>query len=336
LNVVAKILEILSSNPDGVLQSYLVKALSVSKAYVSLVLRDLERRGVVYRVRIGNAYVVKLASARREAPAFSGVLRLGVVWSSEYLFLGHFAKLLRDREGLGLEVRIYPSALQATLALIRGEVEAALSPVVTQVYGYIISKGLAIVGGGAAGGGYVYEIPSSRASTIISSEVSSMDLCRTLAIKKRLVDVSEEDTTYFSSTQEAIGMARRGLARYAVIWHPINIDLEKIGGKRILRCSEFEELSACCTLAIVRSLDMEAIEKISRVYREAIEHFNRNKTRYLEWYSSITGIDTATLRKALDEYTYSPELSPKLFNKIIDALGLEAPNKNSLRQAIQF
>jgi len=336
LDIVTKIIETLSNFPEGVPQTYLAKALGISKSYLSLVLRDLEKKGLVYRVRVGNLYIVKLVKIGSRFLSEGRVLRLGIVWSSEYLFLGYFAKMLKDKNVVELKVSVYPNALQVVLALLRGEVDIILSPLVTQVYGYILSKGLAIVGGGAGGGGYIYEIPDSRSDTIVSSEISTMDFCRALALKRSYIETPTGGTKYFDSAQEAISIAKRGLARYLVIWHPINIDIENVGGRKIFECSEIEELNYCCTLAVSRSLGFETIEKIANIYKESIELFNKGKDKFIEWYSYIVGIDTAILRKALNEYTYNPELTPRQFNKIIDSLGLEVPTKNYIYRAIQI
>jgi predicted transcriptional regulator len=332
MSVVTKILEFLSRFPDGVAQSEIAKALGVSRSYVSIVLRDLERSGLVQRVRVANTYIVRLVRPN-PTTSLGNVLRLGVVWSSEYLFLGHFAKLLRDSLGVELKVLVYPNALRAVSALIGGEVDATLSPLTTLIYGFIASKAFVIVGGGAGGGGYIYEVPNSRSSSVISSEVSSMDLCRALAIKRRYIDAVESNTVYYTSADEAISIVRKGLARYAVVYHPINIGVELAGGRKVLNCNEVEELSQCCTLAVSRSLGIEKAGAVAKIYREAIEAFSRDRERYLDWYSAVIGVDVSVLKKALNEYSYSADLSMKVFDKVVDALGIEVPSRTALRKA---
>ncbi|NJE55700.1 MarR family transcriptional regulator, partial [Thermococcus sp. 21S9] len=53
-----KIIELLKNGP--VLQSELVKRLGVSKAKVSLLLKDMEKKGLIERVKEGRSYLVKL------------------------------------------------------------------------------------------------------------------------------------------------------------------------------------------------------------------------------------------------------------------------------------
>lgn len=332
LNLKLKLLELLSSSSEGIPQPHLAKALGISKSYLSQLLKDLERQGMVYRVRLGNVYVVKKALPKDVVSVSGRTLRLGIVWSSEYLFLGHFVKMLRDREGYEIKVHVHPNAMQAVLALINGRVDGVLSPLVTQIYGYIISKGFVIAGGGGRGGGYVYEIPNGVVDTVISSELSTMDFCRLIAMKRGYIDSTS--TRYFTSAEEAIALARRRSARYAIVWHPVNLSIELLGGRRLLCCPDFEEIYHCCTLALSKSLGTEVIDRVSRIYKEAIEAFNRDRERFIEWYSALVGIDLPTVKKALTEYNYDPELDVKRFSRILDALGIDVPSRSSIHQAL--
>ncbi len=329
LELFQKILDILAKNPNGVPQSYLYRALGVSKAYISMVLRNMERCGMVYRVRVGNSYMVKLASKTLQ---ISKRLKLGIVWSSEYLFLGHFAKALKDKLDMDITVNVYPSALQATLAIIMGEVDAVLSPLVTQLYAYILARNMVIVSGGAGGGAKIYEFPKSRSNTIVSSEISTMDFCRLIAGKKRIVEY--EGVRYFTTPSEAIEIIKMGKARYAVLWHPLTEYIKSIEHSVVVECSEFEELKHCCTLAIARSIGIEMIEKVADIYRSAIDEFLKQPLKYLEWYSSITGIDIALLKKALNVYTYTSEIDIKSVDRVIETLNLSIPQKSIIFNAI--
>uniref|UniRef100_A0A7J3JN05 DUF7343 domain-containing protein n=1 Tax=Ignisphaera aggregans TaxID=334771 RepID=A0A7J3JN05_9CREN len=324
-----RILDLLSSNPSGIPQSHIHRALGVSKAYVSIILKDMERRGVIYRDKVGNSYIVKLATKPSQ---IGRKLKLGIVWSSEYLFLGHFAKALRNVLGLDLAITVYPSALQATSAIIRGEIDAVLSPLVTQLYAYISTKSIVIVGGGAGGGAMIYEFPRSRSNILISSEASSMDLCRVAALKKGAIE--QEDVRYFATPSEAIETIRRGKARYAVLWHPLTEYVKSIDHSKVVECSEFEELKYCCTLATSGNMDIETVKRISIVYRDSIEEFLKQPLRYLDWYSSITGIDTTLLKKALNVYTYTPEIDARSVWRVIETLNLNVPQKSSVIKAI--
>ena len=320
-----KILDILSRNPDGVPQPYIHRSLGLSKAYISILLRNMEKQGIVYRVKVGNTYVVKLT--KRVTPTHNN-LRLGIVWSSEYLFLGHFAKLLRDSLNINLTVSVYPSAIQATSAIIRGEVNGVLSPLMTQLYAYILTRGIVIVGGGAGGGAMVFEFPKSGSDVIISSEASSMDLCRFIATRKGIVEYG--NVRYFGTPNEALEIIKRGRARYAVIWHPLTTFTKLVTHRVVAECGDFEEMKHCCTLALSRTMDTETVEKVSEIYRVAIDAFLKQPLRYVEWYSSITGIDTALLKEALRIYRYAADIEIRSVKKVLETLNLDIPQKDTV------
>lgn len=326
--ILQRILEVLSENPNGIPQSHLHRAVGASKSYVSMVLRDMERLGIIHRTRVGNLYIVKPVG---RASQVDKRLRLGIVWSGEYLFLGHFAKALRDRLSIDLAVNVYSSALQAASAIVRGEVDAVLSPLVTQLYTYIVTKGIVVAGGGAGGGAKIYEFPRSRSSIAISSEVSSMDLCRVVAVKRGMI---EDGVRYFTMPSEAVEFVRMGKARHAVLWFPLTEHVKQVEHRVVAECSEFEELTHCCTLALSRSVGMELIEKISQVYRHSIGEFLKQPLKYIEWYSSITGIDAATLKEGLKIYSYTPEINIKAVQRVVDTLGISLPHRGTLLNAI--
>jgi predicted transcriptional regulator len=329
IDVFQKIIDILAKNPNGIPQSYIHRSLSVSKAYISIILKGMEKQGIIYRTKIGNTYIVKLAG---KAPLNNKVLRLGIVWSSEYLFLGHFAKTLKNLYNIDLTVNVYSNALQATLAIIRGEIDAVLSPLVTQLYAYILSRNIVIAGGGAGGGATLYEFPKSKTDIIISSEASSMDLCRLIASKRKIIE--HEGVRYFTTPNEALEFIKRGKARYAVIWHPLTEFVKPIEHRVVIDCGEFEEIKHCCTLALSKFIGIENIEKISAAYRNAIIEFLHSPVKFIDWYSSITNIDSSILRKALNAYRYTYEIDSKDIQTVVDAININIPQKHAMLNAI--
>jgi predicted transcriptional regulator len=331
MDVYSEVLKLLSQYPDGVPQSLLYRVLPFSKPYISIVLSKLEKQGIIYRTRIGNTYIVKPVKPVQRSFE-SRVLSLGIVWSSEYLFLGHFVKRLRDDAQLELEVKVYPSAVKATMALLIGDVDVVLSPLITQVYAYALSKGLRIVGGGAGGGSAIYEINGGVEGVATSSEMSTMDLCRALAVKKGIIQA--EHVTYFSSPEEAVKILKMKRARYAIVWHPLQHEVEKLGGKTIEECESFEETKHCCTLAVATSLPIDIVDRIAKIYRSSIEEFKKSKQRFLEWYSTLTGIDTATLKKALELYHYEENIDLKSIEKLLNFINLQVPHIKTLHSAI--
>lgn len=312
-------------------QSHLSRALGLSRSYVSLVIRELERLGLVQRIKMGNTFIVKLASP--SSPSLtSKVLPLGLIWSSEYGFLGHFAKRLREALDLEVQVRVYPNALHATMALVRGEVLATLSPLVTQLYAYTIFKDMVIVGGGARGGSAVYELPRGEPGCVIASAVSTMDLCRLLATREGLIEASS--VHYFNSPEEALALSKQGRARYAVLWHPLTEHLRAVEPRKVVDCAEFDEVPVCCTLAMRASIGWNLVERVARLYRESLERFKEEPSRMLEWYSAVVGIESALLKRALTLYEYEAEFNLNDLDKVVDSLKVVIPHRSELRKAL--
>ncbi len=328
-----RVLELLRSNPDGIPQSYLVKALKVSKSHLSVVLRELESMGLIYRVRVGNMYIVKPVQIQKEIVSRDNLkrLKLGIVWSSEYPFIALFVKKLRDLLGIHVDVIVYPNALQTTYALIRGEVDTALSPLITQLYAYTISRAFYIVGAGAYGGAAIFEVDTD-VDVVISSETSTMDVCRAIAIEKGYIDVSE--TRYFYEPEEAIRIINRKRARYAVLWSPLTHRARLVSKREIVRCDEFEELRHCCTYAISKTIPIDIIERIAKIYRDSIEEFTKSPEKTFEWYSAITGIDVDILKRSVNEYGYRSDIDMKSVRKLISTLGMSVPQEHVVLEAI--
>mgnify|MGYP000335990636 CR=1 FL=1 len=109
-----KILEVLRNNPKGLRQSEIAKALGASRSRVSEIVKELEKAGLVIRIRERGIQVVKLSHELREKK-FSRILKLGIIWSSEYPFITPFAKFLEKEHNLRLDVIVYENGLDATL-----------------------------------------------------------------------------------------------------------------------------------------------------------------------------------------------------------------------------
>ncbi|MEM0063434.1 MAG: hypothetical protein QXP33_09235, partial [Ignisphaera sp.] len=122
-------------------------------------------------------------------------------------------------------------------------------------------------------------------------------------------------------------------ARNIVVWHPITYEIEKMGGKRVGECIEFEETKHCCTLAISDRVPPEMVEKIATIYRQSIDVFKREPSKFLDWYSTLTGIDTALLRDALKVYRYDGELDHKSIDKLIRFMNIKIPHIQKLENA---
>jgi len=328
-----KVFKIISENPDGIPQSTIHKVLGISKSRVCEVLKELESEGVIVRVKVGNQYIVKPRVKVYTSPLNVKTLKLGIVWSSEYPFITPFAKMLREKMNVNLEVIVYPSALKATWALANGEVDLALSPLITQLYAYSLTKSLKIISGGAYGGAAIVENKGASDDKIASSELSTMDMFRVIVVKNKLVLPSS--TTYFSTPDDAIKLIRCGDVRYFVVWHPLIETLTLHYGLKVIVEGKELGLNYCCTLAASTKLDRRLRERIAKVYRDAIEKFTKSPERWIEWYSIKVGIPVDIVKRGLKHYSFRPYLDLKLIIDMLRSADIEMPSRVTVLNAIE-
>lgn len=326
---------------EGVPQSLIHRVLGFSKSRVSEVLTQLEVEGLVIRERVGNQFLVKLTPEARnilaetvtkKSEAMKRVVRLGLVWSSEYPFITPFAKKLWNR-GVVLEIRVFSSAVEATAALVRGDVELALTPLVTQLHFHSAFRNFKIVGGGAYGGASVLRNPRFKSGVVASSKLSTMDAIRAIAIDKG--DVEAERTTYFSRPKEAVRLAVEGVAEYVVAWHPLNRELSLIGMKEVSTMDEYG-VGYCCTLAVTTALPRDVRERLAKDYTESMKDFLQDRQKWIPWYSLRVGINPDLVRQGWESnYMLNPTVSKSEVIKFARKVGLKIPDPGALAEAVE-
>lgn len=329
------ILELLRKYPEGIPQSMIHKLINASKSRVCELLQELESAGIVMRVKIGKQYIIKLRTAKKEAlhRVVKKRLNLGIVWSSEYPFITPFAKILRSRYDIELEISVFPNALLATWALVNGDVDLVLSPLITQLYAYSLTKSLRIIGGGAYGGSVVLENPNAKYDTVASSELSAMDACRSVAIRE-LINV--EDTYYFSKPEdEVMKLLREGKVRYFVVWHPLIDKLSMLGLRRVISCDELG-IDYCCTLAASIRIERRLRGLLAKAYQEALKEYIRDPSKWFEWYSVKVGIPLEVIRRGQILYKLRPYLDANIISRMLGRVGISVPSYEIIREAIEM
>jgi predicted transcriptional regulator len=324
-----RIIEFLKSYQGVIIpQSHIHRALGVSKSRVSEVLRELELEGLIERHSIGKSKVVyiKPGFSERRVEVQSKVLKLGLVYSSEYLFLGGFIKRLVKR-GYSVEVRVYRDGLRATRALAEGEVQAVLSPLVGQLYLYPAYKTYRVVLRGLRGGFRV--LYKEGSSIIYSSLISTMDYVRYYALSRRLVEATS--TVYYTDPSDLRELSIKG--GYVVTWHPVYLELENRGFKAIYTPSDLDA-DFCCTLGVSRTLSERDYTLVKKAYFESLEDYSKRPEKYLEYYSALTGIDTPILKSATREYTIASELDSKAIDKVVSVFAPSVPSRDLYHEAV--
>ncbi|RLG79265.1 MAG: hypothetical protein DRO10_00520 [Thermoprotei archaeon] len=328
-----KLLKLLSEGGE-VPQSLLPRLLNASKSRISEVLKILDAEGLIIKKKIGNQYLISLKkeyqiSLKKE---WRKVLRIAVVWSSEYPFLTTFAKKLSERN-LKLRLSVYPSAIEATTAAIRGEAELVLAPLITELYVAVWTRNLRIIGGGATGGAYILKHPEVETGVVISSKLSTMDALRAVAIKEG--EVPAERTFYFSKPDELIKSVKRKEVEYAVVWHPLTKKLVNLGMKKIHNIIDYDFLN-CCTLAVNTSLSPSLRALLGKIYEASLEEFSKNPKRWIEWYSLNVGINPQIVSDAwAGEYRVSNYVDRKYVEKLLNRVGISIPSTSTYITFIQ-
>ncbi len=327
-----KILELLHRYPKGLRQADIARILSASRSRVSEVVSELEKAGLVVRVREGSIVLVKLASTvSKSEPSSSRRLKLGIIWSSEYPFVTPFAKNLRDKLGVELEVVVYTNGLDATWDLVTGRIDLALTPMVTQVlYGALTSR-LAIIGGGATGGASILRNPRGREGYGASTRASTMDLLLTLAW--RILGRDEKQRIYIDSGDRLLRSLLRGDVELVAIWEPLATKARVLGYKEVISVRELG-VTHCCTLSANKGFDQRLLEKISSIYRGSIELFKKNPNRWLEWYSVKTGISVDVLKKSITSYEFNEYVDIHGMEKVFKKCGLRIPSPSIVKEMV--
>ncbi len=327
-----KILELLHKYPKGLRQADIARILGASRSRVSEVVSELERAGLVVRVREGSIILVKLASATSELkPSTSRRLKLGIIWSSEYPFITPFAKNLRDRLGVDLEVIVYANGLDATWDLVTGRIDLALTPMVTQVLYGALTNRLVIIGGGASGGASILHNPRGREGYGASTRASTMDLLLTLAW--RILGREEEHRVYINDGSKLLKSLLKGDVELVAIWEPLATKARVLGYREVVSVRELG-VAHCCTLSASRRLDQRLLEKISSVYRDSIELFKKDPSRWLEWYSVKTGIGVDVLKKSITSYEFNEYVDVHGMEKVFKKCGLRIPNPSIVKEMV--
>lgn len=326
-----RILELLKNNPQGLRQADIAKALGASRSRVSEIVRDLEKAGMVRRVREGSIVLVQLVGTDIERSENRRRLRLGIIWSSEYPFITPFAKKLRDKLGVELEVIVYSNGLDATWDLVVGRIDLALTPMVTQLLYASLTNRLRIIGGGAGGGASVLHNPRGREGYGASTKASTMDLL--LTSSWGLLGKEEEYRMYLDNGESILRALLRGEAELVALWEPLASRARILGYRELVNPRELG-VTHCCTLATSTRLNQVLVEKISRIYHESINVFKKDPRRWLEWYSSRTGIGVDVLKKSISSYEFHDYIDISGMEGALRRCGVKIPNPLTLKEMV--
>jgi predicted transcriptional regulator len=286
---------------DGVSQGELVEVTGYSKSWISEVLKELERCGLVARVP-GPGRSKRVVLSKYLDPAVGRVVRVAVVRASEYLYLPNFVGNLR-REGYAVELVLYGNVSEATAAVARGDVHLAITPIYTQAAYRALGAPLRTYPGGALGGAsIVYR--GELGPAVLSSRASTMEVAAVATYRYLRMEVGE--FRYYVRPEEGVERFVRGEADAVAIWEPYASYLEDRGYRR-LRPAELLGEYHCCTLTRHENLSQEAERRVRSAWAKALEEVRRGAV--LEGLDELLGLDRASVERARREYRFTEELA---------------------------
>lgn len=283
---------------EGVFQSEISSILNFSKSTVSEILTELEVKGIVVRRKVSSRSYRVWKTEHLPFP-YPGVIKLGILKSSEYVYL---VKVAIEKK---VVIKLFDDPIDLTRALSQGRVDMAASPLLTQLIMGILMKNFKIVRVVAKNGSGV-GFSSSNNGVFGTTEMSTMDrnLRKFLSIGGR-----EFRIQYFNSPESMIESLKKGEIEGLAIWEPYLTVLRENG----FEVRYFNELLGdyiCCSLAI----NLESL----KVNREKIEDFldsydkvcNTNiGDNELSFLAESLGFDKTQLSKSLENYRFCPETS---------------------------
>ena len=304
---VLKVLEAVGE--DGVAQSDLVKLTGFSKSTVSYVVSRLEAEGMVVRRRLKGEVRAWLS---RQAPREPGsLLRVGFIKALEYPFVIPLREKLKEL-GFTVDLKAYASGLRIVEDLVRGRLELAMAPFVTQLVYQALVGGLAFLITAARGGASLL-VPKGLASLeelrgcrVFSTSMSSMESFALASLRLHGVEEREVTFSYASSPEELCRALEEGGC--ASLWEPYATMMERRGLWRAVDYLELLDEPICCVVSTSHRL-AEDLEKVAKALVEAYDEFRGFKDSYLEAYASLLSYPTSLAKEAAKRLNFDHSLS---------------------------
>lgn len=238
--------ELLESRKEtGVWQSELESMFGYSKSNISETVKSMESRGLVVRRKEGNV-LNRLWSTEFFPGIIDGVLRIGILRSSEYLPALMILDRICAERGVKPIIRIFQSSVKMLECLSLGSIELAMAPAVTQVIYASIRSDIRFLSSIATGGSSIYENTNSESDLCSGSEISTM----ALMTRKFLERFPHITYVTYENAEEGIADFLNGKSRYIAVWEPYCSYLENREGiRRIYDYSELLGDHPCCILS---------------------------------------------------------------------------------------
>lgn len=349
------LLDILSENNGEAYQSELVRKSGFSRSRVSEVLSEMQRNGLVskFPLGIGKNFTVALRADLKRISALHShakrgrkrTISLGFTRAAEYPFVVPFRRLLRDKLGLDLDIRIYENGIDVTRYLSLLRLDLGISPVLTQFMFYSLGSPIKIIAPAGSGGSSLL-VSRSRKDTrhsneeaelrIASTKLSTMELLLRSSVSGDVLPKMSR-VVYSSSPEEMMKYAGSGKVDAACIWEPyatILLARKKGEFSRRIRYSDMGE-HLCCALAAGSHLDDSLLDRVRRVFSESLERYIGSPNSFAAPYATLTGFDQKLMGRVSSEYSYPMELDSNMISHQFERAGLTVPAPFSLKDAVR-
>ena len=320
-----RILDLLDEvGEDGVLQSEIPKILNLSKSTVSEILSEFESKGLVTRKKI-SARANRVWRTENYPFPYPGVLKLGILKSSEYAYL------IKAAVEEGVVVKLFNDPIDLTRSLSQGKVDMAASPLLTQLVMGVLMKNFRIIRIVAKNGsGVVFS--NSKVGIFGTTEMSTMD--RNL---RRFLSLIGNDFKihYFNSPESMIESLRNGEIEGLAIWEPYLTMLEEEGYK----AKHFKEVIGefvCCSLAVNEeslALNRGKIESFLGIYDG--ECGKELKREDLNLVAEKLEFEVGLLERSIKSYIFCPEVEEGEIISYLKESGINL-SRESLRTVLKL
>ncbi|MGI0090321.1 MAG: ABC transporter substrate-binding protein, partial [Nitrososphaerales archaeon] len=303
--------------------------------------------GLISRFPLGKNFRIALKTQHSGRSNFvssrekSKALRLGFTRAAEYPFVIPFKKLLRNKLGITLDLRIYENGLDVARDLSLLKLDLGIAPVLTEFMLCSLGAPMKILAPAGSGGSSIVERKSSSSlisdlsdPRVASTKLSTMELLLKSSINKRILPDASK-IVYSQTPNDIMKSLATNQVDAACLWEPYATILTN---KRedFDKLVDYNEIGdhLCCALAAGNHLPDRLIQNIVRLFVESLEIFSKEPEWHLRAYSALTGFDGKLMMEVFREYSYPLELEPKLISKQFEEAGVQVPSPASIENMI--
>jgi predicted transcriptional regulator len=311
-----------SRGSEGVLQGEISAILKYSRSTISGTLAKMLKEGEIFRRRIGGkAYRIWL-SDYTPFP-IKNLIRIAILRAVEYPHIILTVKDLR-KTGVNVRLRVFDSALEATMALATGYIDIACTPLITQTLYALLLRSIEIFAGcGFSGSGLVVKNEKFEKLVYGCSELSTMEMNLKFFLEARNVNPSLVELRYFKKPDRMVESFVKGEVSALSIWEPY---LSLFRGK--FHVYEFEKLLGkfpCCTLAAGKKFvktNSKIFRRFLKMYRENTEGLSKRREEAVRLMAETLELPETLVNLSFGKFGYDYRLSREEYVEALKRFGI--------------